>query len=182
MNARTTLALLALTGPLAASTVQKATLTTLARDAHVIVDVRIDETRSHVLANGVIVTTYRATVNETLKSDRPHAGTMEFTMVGGTVGDLTLRIPGLPVFRPGQRHVLFLNRPSALGTCVPIGLAQGAYEVVPTEDGKGETVRRHLGTLTIVDPNTGRPVDVPDTQQALTTFKEHVRRELRRTR
>ena len=69
---------------------------------------------------------------------------------GGTVGDLTLHIPGMPRFQPGQEVLLFL-RPAPggeEGMLSVFGMAQGHFVVVEDENGK-KTAVQQLGKVTL---------------------------------
>jgi hypothetical protein len=48
------------------------------------------------------------------------------------IGDRTLvfRVPGMPVYREGQELMLFLHPDSSLGLSSPVGLSQGAFQIV----------------------------------------------------
>lgn len=68
-----------------------------------------------------------------LKGDFRRA-TVSFRFAGGTLGDRTLRIVGMPEFEKGRRYVLFtadgLDR-----YCPAVGWWQGRYTVLPAASG-----------------------------------------------
>lgn len=92
-----------------------------------------------------------------------------FTVMGGTVGDISQTVAGEAIFRSGEKAVVFLGqRPS--GHLGVIGLSQGKYhvEAIPGDD--LEVAAPNLGDLTLaevesVDPSTGKQtvkaIDVP---------------------
>lgn len=53
---------------------------------------------------------------------------LELTFLGGTVGDRTLRIDGMPTFRPGDRDVLFVD--ASDGASPLVGFMHGRFPVV----------------------------------------------------
>ena len=66
-------------------------------------------------------------VDETYKGDAAARQTLEF--VGGTVGDTTLEIPGLPKFEVGQTVVLFVVG-NGVQFCPLVSVQQGRFHVV----------------------------------------------------
>jgi hypothetical protein len=65
-----------------------------------------------------IYTTVMVQVAETWKG--PAVGTLKIVQLGGSVGDIEMRVHGLPAFRAGERAVMFLGDEGAL-----VGLGQG---------------------------------------------------------
>jgi len=65
------------------------------------------------------------------------AGGATFTLrqAGGTLNGLAVSYH-VPTFRVGDEYVLFVPTSSALGLASPVGLAQGAFSVVPGPVGK----------------------------------------------
>ena len=85
----------------------------------------------------MIMTDVRVRVAEMLKGDRA-AREVTFTLLGGTVGDVTTLIIGGPDLVPGSDYVLFLNRERLHGDHELLtvrDLVQGAFEI--TESGGG---------------------------------------------
>jgi hypothetical protein len=70
-----------------------------------------------------IVTTVDVAVVDCWKGTAAPASHVQIVQPGGTVGDLTMRIDGMPRFSPGERALLFL-RGSADRASV-VGMAQG---------------------------------------------------------
>jgi hypothetical protein len=69
-------------------------------------------------------------------------------LIGGQGADgKTLKIPGMPVFTPGEDVILFLERTS-LGH-IPCGLGQGVFRVVATP-GADLWVRRSAGGVNLL--------------------------------
>jgi hypothetical protein len=81
-----------------------------------------------------------------LKGDLPRA-TVSYRFAGGTAGEKTLLVVGMPRFEIGARYVLFAA-PSIDPLCPAVGWWQGRYVVAPAPLG---------GEPTIADSD-GRPV------------------------
>lgn len=79
----------------------------------------------------MIMTDVRVRASQVLKGDRA-AREITFTLLGGTVGDITTLIIGGPELVPGSEYVLFLNRELLRGDGVVLtvrDLSQGAFEI-----------------------------------------------------
>ncbi len=74
------------------------------------------------------------------KGQRSRSTQFEFTIPGGTVGDMTMRIAGAPEFDRGETWVLFLL--PEWKSFPTVGLHQGAYQLVDgvVKDGNGVPV------------------------------------------
>jgi hypothetical protein len=79
------------------------------------------------LAEGVTMksTRYTFDVIESIKGNL--GATLEIRHLGNTEGVGV--VPGMPVYRPGGKYVIFLLPDSDIGLCSPVGLFQGAFEV-----------------------------------------------------
>lgn len=73
-----------------------------------------------------IVTHVTFRVLDAWKGER--AAQIVLTFLGGTVGNRTLRIEGVPMFRPGDRDVLFVD--AAGGASPLVGFMHGRFPVV----------------------------------------------------
>ena len=97
------------------------------------------------------------------------ARTIILKLLGGTVGGLTVSVPGMPRFTPNERAIVFLrNQPEAVYDLV--GLSQGVYEIV------GDFVTSDLSGVDLIDPRTGAITKPPSTPKtALSEFKQKIR-------
>jgi hypothetical protein len=78
-------------------------------------------------ASKLIITRVALDIEDTLKGSAPRTLTIE--VVGGTIGDETLRVSDVPEFHVGDRDVLFLNNaPHAVSPLV--GSGQGRFRVL----------------------------------------------------
>lgn len=87
----------------------------------------------------LILSTVTLRVEETLRGDA--ASTLELTLEGGTVGDLTLAVSDLPTLAPGQRGVFALRHGRAGAGLLPHRRGAGILLL----DARGE--RSAAGTL-----------------------------------
>lgn len=107
-------------------------------------------------------------VDKTLKG----APTQEITIVtpGGTVDNITQEIIGVPQFRQGEEHALFV-RHSQAGPTV-LYLEQGDYRVV--EERGERMVQPAVSTAVLVDTGRGTAV-APEARRSLRDFEGSVR-------
>jgi len=114
-----------------------------------------------------------------LKGRRNRSSQFVFTMPGGTVGDMTMRIAGAPEFKENETWVLFLL--PEWKSFPTVGLYQGAYQLVDGEvrDGNGVQVSNidndgfvisALGTAELKGRARG---DRPHTHAALPKITHH---------
>src|SRR5262245_6015458 len=116
--------------PAQATTVERLNLDGLVKKSSKIVIGRVRSSRTYWSSNGkLILTNYTIDVHETIKGQA--ARTLELTTIGGTIGDLTLHVAGMPVFDKDENTVLFVERTGAYSTVV--GLGQGKFSVVNGE-------------------------------------------------
>src|SRR5262245_11002556 len=80
----------------------------------------------------IIVTVVRIKVERVLKGSAPAFETLE--LLGGTIGDTTMAVPGMPQFAVGDRDLLCLERASAL---LPVmGASQGRFRIITDRAGR----------------------------------------------
>lgn len=88
----------------------------------------------------LIITDVTLRVREVLKGQSDAIRTIQ--ILGGTIGDVTHRIPGTPRFFVGDRDVLFLK--GGRGAVSPVmGLFHGRFRVVEGANGVGEFIANH---------------------------------------
>ena len=91
----------------------------------------------------VIVTMIRFKVERVLKGTVSPLHTIE--QLGGTIGDTTMAVPGMPAFAVGDRDLLCLERTGALFPV--LGASQGRFRILTDRSGRERVVF-----------NDGRPV------------------------
>ena len=125
------IALATLPTPGAATTLIHLGVNRLSAENELVARARIVEIRSYWNAdNTFILTDIRAHVSQVLKG--AHAEDVMFTLMGGTVGDVTTLIIGGPDLVPGSEYVLFLSRldlPGAPQRLTVRDQSQGVFEV-----------------------------------------------------
>lgn len=116
--------------PAQATVVRSASLRELATASTVIVHAVVRNVNAHVSQNakGPFLTEVSLEIIEGIKGIKKDRGILHLTLPGGTAGDRTLRIPGMPVFSQHDEVVLLLEA-NAQGTLFPIGMAQGVFYV-----------------------------------------------------
>jgi hypothetical protein len=111
-------------------------LTALATKAERIVVGRVMSRAGGRDSLGLPATVYRLRVERVLKGRAPRRLVIKQFGVPVAIEDpatgvVTFPIDGMPVYAPGRRYLLFLNGTSDVGFTSPVGLAIGAFEVLP---------------------------------------------------
>jgi hypothetical protein len=108
-----------------------------------------------------IFTRVTVTVREQIIGTNPTTVTLEF--LGGTVGELTMVVDGMPRFTLGQNDILFVQN-NGRQICPLVGMAHGRYSIVRDPiTGTDRVTRDNGATLTNV-----AQVSHPLTQGTLT--------------
>lgn len=124
--------------PAGATTLIRQGLDKLTAENESVVHGRVLDIHSYWNADhSMIMTDVRVLASHVLKGDRA-AREVTFTLMGGTVGDITTLIIGGPELVPGSEYVLFLNREDLLGARVLTvrDLVQGAFEIADLGAGR----------------------------------------------
>lgn len=132
-----------------------------------------------------IVTDVTFAIERTLKGETRVQRTLEF--LGGTVGDDTLTVAGMPEFRVNDRDVLFV-RDSGRPVSPLVGFSYGRFRVVRDAAFGGETIRtfdgRPLASLADVGnprpPALIRPLRVLSLDEFLREIESAIRLQERR--
>lgn len=82
------------------------------------------------------------------------AAEVEIAVPGGTVGEFTQLVQGMPAFREGEKVVVFLEKPSPSPLYRVVGLSQGKFSVAELPQ-EGRYLLPSLEGLKLVDPLTG---------------------------
>ena len=90
----------------------------------------------------VIHTYVTIAVLRALKGNAPEV--MELRVLGGTVGDRTLHVPGVPRFVPGEKCLLFIEN-NGRQFCPLVAIMHGRYRVERRASDGVELVRRDNG-------------------------------------
>ena len=151
-------AALAISSPASASLILALDLPTLVTRADQIsvVDV-VSTTTAWNAEHDRIVTTIDVSVVDCWKGAAAPGSHVQIVQVGGTVGELTMRIDGMPHFERGERALLFLRGKAEHASVV--GMAQGKRRV-----------SREAGRWMVSAPDRGGADFVPTTPASGTIF------------
>jgi len=92
--------------------------------------------------NRVIFTLVEFERQEILKGEAGGSVTLQF--LGGTVGDVTLEVDGIPKFNPGDRELLFVER-NGVQFCPLVGVFHGKFGVRKDPKSGRDTLVMHHG-------------------------------------
>jgi hypothetical protein len=157
--ARLTLALAAAATfavPAGATTLMRAGLDELVRGNELIVSGRVVDIHSYWNADHTfILTDVRVRPDTFLKGTRRVSEDVTFTLPGGTVGETTVLLIGVPEMVPGSDYVVFLNReelPGAADRFTVRDLVQGVFDVA-TIRGQKRVFSQAIGHPLMSDPS-----------------------------
>lgn len=88
------------------------------------VESRYNEERTKIFTYSIIE------VKDTIKGKTPPVFTVR--TYGGQVGDICMKVPGMPVFKRGEEILLFIKRNEDFWHVV--GMAQGKYSIIKDEN------------------------------------------------
>jgi hypothetical protein len=170
-----------------ATTVQKFTVSDLAKKSESIVLARVeDETARMDEGTKEIYTYVTLRVIEGVKGSKrsdsaknPKGGEEFITIrqLGGAYGKYISVVPGTPTFRKGEEVVVFLSQKDRAGYPWVMGLQQGKYSVTTGEDGLKQ-VRNDMDGLSVMDVN-GTATEVKgSTTQPLASFLDGIKTQL----
>jgi hypothetical protein len=121
-----------------ASTVQKLTFDRLIREADLIVRGQVEEVKTRQASDQRTASTIiNVSVDKQFKG--PKVSSINIEQPGGSLGDVTLGVAGLPEFSSGEDVILFLKRER-----------EGPYKVVGGKQGKF-TARSQSGSNKVVE-------------------------------
>lgn len=117
-----------------------------------VVDVRSSWMNSR--AGRAIVTDVTFSIERTLKGPIYSRRSLEF--LGGTVGDDTLRVGGIPEFHVGDRDVLFVSDTGRPISPI-VGFTYGRFRIMGEPRSGGVAVRTHDGRPLATTADVGNP-------------------------
>lgn len=121
-------------------------------------------------AHGFILSHHTLEVERTLKGKAP--AQLVLTEVGGTVGDMTMRIESAPTYEPGQRVLVTLKK-GPMGYWRTLGWTQGRYAVSHNRASEQDIVRFTRGLEYVTKPWFGKD-RVVELEDFCDTFAELV--------
>ena len=117
----------------------------LVETADAVVDAEVTGVRTELSSyeGRPLVYTYVAfRIDDALKG--APGSTVELRMLGGTVGDVTLRVSGVPQFHVGERHLLFIEG-NGVNFCPLVAVTHGFYPIARRGSDGAEVVLRSNG-------------------------------------
>ncbi|HEY0709823.1 MAG TPA: hypothetical protein VGG33_23620 [Polyangia bacterium] len=121
-----------------------------------------------------IITSVEINVAEAWKGNVPTSRRITVVQPGGQVGDIEMKVHGLPLFREGERTVLFLKGNDRLSAVV--GFGEGLRRLTPDASGKGWIVSGSDRTAAVLRGADGRLVPAgPDRAETLADLRAKVR-------
>jgi hypothetical protein len=134
-----------------ATTVIAPTFTELVAQSESVLWGKVTAINSELVTQGnsrAIFTRVTVTVREQIIGTNPTTVTLEF--LGGTVGELTMVVDGMPRFAVGQNDILFVQN-NGRQICPLVGMAHGRYSIVRDPlTGTDQVTRDNGATLTNV--------------------------------
>lgn len=135
LAAASALLVLALGAPATASVVVGYDLGELVERSEHAVAAEVQATSSRYDDRGRIVTDVEIRVDEVGKGRARRGETLALVVLGGSIGEVTMRVEGGVRLAPGDRAMLFLERHPS-GPLVPVGLSQGVLPIRETASGR----------------------------------------------
>jgi hypothetical protein len=129
----------------APTTVVAPTFDELVSRAESVIVGRVVATRSvwvNSRAGRSIVTDVTVSIDQTLKG--PTYAERSFEFLGGTIGDDTLRVSGMPEFHVGDRDVLFIREAGRPASPL-VGFMYGRFRIIEDSRTGADMVRTHDG-------------------------------------
>lgn len=132
-----------------AGTAVRMNLRELTQAAELIIAGRVLAAEALAGPDGAITTELEISVDRTFQGT--DAGRRLLRIPGGVLADGSgMLLPGLSLPRPGQEVLLFLSPESSCGWRLPVGLAQGHFQLVRLPDGRRVALRSQ-GSLGLWD-------------------------------
>jgi hypothetical protein len=117
-------------GSAGAATLLALDLGQLVKQSELVVVAKAEARRSRQTpADGMIVTDVTLRVLTSLKGQSKPGTTLTATVLGGSVGDLGLRVPGEATFPDNRSAIVFLRREASSGELAVTGMSQGVMAI-----------------------------------------------------
>jgi hypothetical protein len=151
------LAIVAAAAPASSTTVTAPTFDELVQQSELVIVARVVATRSvwvNSRAGRSIVTDVTVSIERTLKGPTYAERSLEF--LGGTVGEDTLHVDGMPEFHVGDRAVLFISEAGRPASPI-VGFMYGRFPIVRDLTTGVDMVRTHDGRPLASTQDVGNP-------------------------
>ena len=117
----------------------------LVSEAETVIDGRVTGVRSDLeqyQGHSIVYTYVTIQVLDTVKGQP--GDTVELRILGGTVGDLTMEIPGVPKFKTGERDLFFIQG-NGSAFCPLVAVPHGYYPITKRQSDGADVVLRSNG-------------------------------------
>jgi len=160
-----------------ATTVQKFSISDLAKKSETIALARVDDVSSRCDDNHKEIYTFISLkVLDGVKGSRKN-DVLTIRQIGGSVDNIISVVPGMPTFAKGEEVVVFLSPKDRAGYPWVMGLQQGKY-TVSTDDNGFKQVRNDVVGLKTMAPNGSVDEAKPAAVQPLASFLDGIRTDL----
>ena len=105
---------------------------------------------------GFIFTYTTFKVTESLKGE--YGDEIVLRIIGGTMGDITVKASGTPAFEPNEDVILFLGPKNTMGYPVLQSVQNGVYRIGTDQSGK-KIVTTPVGDLEIINSQTNQRIE-----------------------
>jgi hypothetical protein len=154
-----------------ATTMLEQDLASLTKGADVVVRAQVLSSQARWTSDHArIITDTELEVQEAWKG-KP-AARIVVMQPGGIVGELGQKVDGVALFEPGEEVVVFLEARGDRFTVA--GMAQGAFHLARSSDGKTVFARQALDEALLLDPVTRQPVAGPRSVLTVEQLKARV--------
>jgi hypothetical protein len=167
---RIAVALAALSGLAAATTLQQLSTDDMIRQSTAIVRVQVTGS-APMLRGRNIYTQYQFTVLETLKTAAGGHNVTALSVPGGAIQGVRQMVAGAPALANGQQYVIFLWT-SKSGLTQIIGLSQGLFNVM--QDSSGNAVLVRPATAATMVSQNGAPVSDTAVTMTLSALRTEI--------
>jgi hypothetical protein len=141
-------AALLLASPAGASILQALDLDELVGESEQILLGRVVFSESFERPNGNLGTWHRIVIERDIRGNAPGETEVIVETLGGTVGDLSMRVEGEPSFTVGERVVVFVRDGGPYSAFRPVGMGQGVMRV-RTEQGVETVTQTREGMMLV---------------------------------
>ena len=160
-----------------ATTVQKFSISDLAKKSETIALARVDDVSSRWDDNHKEIYTFISLkVLDGVKGSRKN-DVLTIRQIGGAAEGKISVVPGMPTFNKGEEVVVFLSPKDRAGYPWVMGLQQGKY-TVSTDDNGFKQVRNDVVGLKTMAPNGSVDEAKPAAVQPLASFLDGIRTDL----
>ncbi len=99
--------------------------------------------------NGIIFTNYKFKVEDSVKNK--YTEEIFIRLPGGKLGDISMNVTGVPLFKDNEEVVLFIEKENSDGYPILAGFYSGIYRVKTDSDGN-KIVESPITGLSIINP------------------------------